>query len=299
MQILEGKSLAVDIQQRLRARVEALPAEQRKPHLAAVFVGDNTASAAYIRNKIRACEAAGFLSTLVKLDASTTQSELLAHIERLNADNAVDGFIVQLPLPAHIDEQAVTFAVSPSKDVDGFHPLNLGKMMLGVDCFLPATPLGILTMLRHYGIQTEGKNCVVVGRSNIVGTPISLLLSRPNASTGNATVTLVHSRTRNLDSLLQNADIVVAAIGKANFLRGEQLKKGCVVVDVGINSIADASTKTGSRLVGDVDFESASQVASAITPVPGGVGQMTVAALLLNTWRAYCLHTGSAFEAVI
>ncbi len=292
MLLLEGKTLALEIQKRLSERLQALPNTERAPHLAAVFVGENPASAAYVRNKIRACEAAGFRSTLLKLPETTTQTELLAEIERLNADAQVDGFIVQLPLPAHIEEQAVTFAVSPDKDVDGFHPLNLGKMMLGADCFLPATPFGILTILQHYGISTAGKNCLVIGRSNIVGTPISLLLSRPNNATGNATVTLAHSRTKDLDRLLQEADIVVAAIGRANFVRGEQLKAGCVVIDVGINSVPDASTKTGYRLVGDAHFESVSQVASAITPVPGGVGQMTVAALLLNTWRAYCLRFG-------
>jgi methylenetetrahydrofolate dehydrogenase (NADP+) / methenyltetrahydrofolate cyclohydrolase len=291
MQLLIGKTLADDLQQQLFAAHKAQLAirqDLRAPHLAAIFVGNNPASAAYIRNKIRACEQAGFTSTLLRFDESISQAELLAQIQELNQRDDVDGFIVQLPLPAHIDEQSITFAVNPDKDVDGFHPFNLGKMMLGVDTFVSATPLGILTILSHYGIDTQGKHCVVVGRSNIVGTPISVLLSRNSRPVGNCTVTLTHSRTADLAAETRRADILIAAIGKPNFITADMVKDGVVVIDVGINSVEDSSSKSGYRLVGDVDFDGVSAKASAITPVPRGVGPMTVAALLLNTWKSYC-----------
>ena len=293
MQLLIGKTLADELQMQLRQDVdmiiEAKAGENmalRRPHLAAVFVGDNPASAAYIRNKIRACEQAGFRSTLVKLAADISEADLLAEIEKLNTSDEVDGFIVQLPLPAHIDEQTVTFSINPDKDVDGFHPMSLGKMMLGVDTFIPATPLGILTILEHYGVSTSGKHCVIVGRSNIVGTPMSLLMSR-NSKIGNCTVTLTHSRTADLAAETRRADILIAAIGKANFIKADMLKQGAIVIDVGINAVEDTTTKSGYKLVGDVDFDDVAAKVSAITPVPRGVGPMTVAALLLNTKKAW------------
>jgi methylenetetrahydrofolate dehydrogenase (NADP+)/methenyltetrahydrofolate cyclohydrolase len=300
MQLLIGKTLADELQTQLRHDVETIinakAAENitlRVPHLAAVFVGENPASAAYIRNKIRACEQAGVRSTLIKLDASISQADLLAEIEKLNESKDVDGFIVQLPLPDHIDEQTVTFSINPDKDVDGFHPMNLGKMMLGVDTFIPATPLGILTILEHYGISTSGKHCVVVGRSNIVGTPMSVLMSR-NSKIGNCTVTLTHSRTVDLAAETQRADILIAAIGKPNFIKANMLKQGAIVIDVGINAVEDTSAKSGYKLVGDVDFDDVADKVSAITPVPRGVGPMTVAALLLNTKKAWDKRFGCA-----
>lgn len=295
MQLLSGKTLAEALQAQLRGYAEEMVANSglRKPHLAAIFVGDNPASAAYIRNKIRACEQAGFTSSLLRFSSEISEAELLAEIAKLNTDDEIDGFIVQLPLPKHIDEQAVTFAIAPEKDVDGFHPFNLGKMMLGVDGFVPATPFGILNILEHYGVETSGKHCVVVGRSNIVGTPISVLLSR-SAKIGNCTVTLTHSRTVDLAAETRRADILIAAIGKPNFITADMVKDGVVVIDVGINSVADASTKSGQRLVGDVDFEQVASKAAAITPVPGGVGPMTVAALLLNTAKAWSKRFGLA-----
>lgn len=293
MQLLIGKTLADELQMQLRQDVdtiiEAKAGENialRRPHLAAVFVGENAASAAYIRNKIRACEQAGFRSTLVKLAADISEADLLAEIEKLNTSDEVDGFIVQLPLPKHIDEQTVTFSINPDKDVDGFHPMSLGKMMLGVDTFVPATPLGIVTILEHYGISTSGKHCVIVGRSNIVGTPMSVLMSR-NSKVGNCTVTLTHSRTADLAAETRRADILIAAIGKANFIKADMLKQGAIVIDVGINAIEDATAKSGYKLVGDVDFDDVAAKVSAITPVPRGVGPMTVAALLLNTKKAW------------
>jgi methylenetetrahydrofolate dehydrogenase (NADP+)/methenyltetrahydrofolate cyclohydrolase len=293
MQLLIGKTLADELQTQLRQEVDTIIEVRarenialRRPHLAAVFVGDNTASAAYIRNKIRACEQAGFRSSLVKLGADISEADLLAEIEKLNTSDEVDGFIVQLPLPAHIDEQTVTFSINPDKDVDGFHPMSLGKMMLGVDTFIPATPLGILTILEHYGVSTSGKHCVIVGRSNIVGTPMSLLMSR-NSKIGNCTVTLTHSRTADLAAETRRADILIAAIGKANFIKADMLKQGAIVIDVGINAVEDTTTKSGYKLVGDVDFDDVAAKVSAITPVPRGVGPMTVAALLLNTKKAW------------
>lgn len=285
--IIDGKQLALDIQAEIKEQVQTYTANgKRAPHLVAVLVGDNPASASYVRNKMRACERTGFHSTLLQHPDTLSQTELLQVIHDLNADSKVDGFIVQLPLPDHIDEHAVTLAIDPAKDVDGFHPTNIGLMALGRPQFIPATPLGILTMLERYNIDTSGKHCVVLGRSNIVGTPMSILLSR-KAKVGNCTVTLTHSRTTNVEEEIQRADIVVAAIGKAGFVTGDMIKEGAVVLDVGINSVPDSSRKRGYRLVGDVDYDSVAPKASHITPVPGGVGPMTVTALLMNTLTSY------------
>lgn len=286
MKLLDGKALA--------GRIKAEVAEQvcshvalghRAPHLVAVLVGDHPASASYVRNKIRSCEEVGFRSTIERLGVDASESEILALIARLNADESVDGFIVQLPLPPQVDETAVTLAIDPAKDVDGFHPTNFGRMAQGLDAYLPATPYGILQLLARYGVETSGKHAVVLGRSNIVGTPISILLGR-KAAVGNCTVTLCHSRTRDLPSVLSTADILVAAIGHPNYVTEDMVKPGAVVIDVGINRVDDETRKRGYRLVGDVDFATVSQKASAITPVPGGVGPMTVVSLIQNTLRA-------------
>ena len=257
----------------------------RAPHLAAILVGEDPASQVYVRNKVRSCEQVGFQSTLIRRPADISEAELLAAVDQLNRDDAVDGFIVQLPLPGHINEEKVTLAIKPEKDVDGFHPVNFGRMAQGLPCYLPATPAGILEMMRRYEIQTEGKEVVVIGRSNIVGTPISILLSR-KAYPGNATVTICHSRTQSLEEHLRRADIVVAAIGIPEFVTGDMVKEGVVVIDVGINRVEAPETEKGYRLCGDVDFDSVSPKASLITPVPGGVGQLTVVSLLINTLKA-------------
>ena len=284
---IDGKQLALDIQAELKEQVESWRKEgKRPPHLVAVLVGDNPASASYVRNKMRACERTGIQSTLLQKEASISQEELMQVIQDLNQDAGVDGFIVQLPLPDHIDEHLITLAINPSKDVDGFHPTNIGLMAQGKAQYVPATPLGMLTMLERYNIETNGKHCVVLGRSNIVGTPMSLLLSR-KAPVGNCTVTLTHSRTQNIKEEVKRADIVIAAIGRANYVTADMIKEGAVVLDVGINSVEDASKKRGYRLVGDVDYEQVAPKSSYITPVPGGVGPMTVTALLMNTLKAY------------
>ncbi len=284
---IDGKQLALDIQAELKEQVdEWTNAGHRAPHLVAVLVGDNPASASYVRNKMRACKRTGMRSTLLEHRADISQEALLQVIQDLNQDDAVDGFIVHLPLPEHISEHAITLAINPSKDVDGFHPTNIGLMAQGKAQYIPATPLGMLTMLERYNIETSGKHCVVIGRSNIVGTPMSILLSR-KAPVGNCTVTLTHSRTQNITEEIQRADIVVAAIGRANYVTADMIKKGAVVLDVGINSVDDASRKRGYRLVGDVDYEQVAPKASYITPVPGGVGPMTVTALLMNTIKSY------------
>ena len=286
MKVLDGKALAQLIKNEVAEQVRSHVAiGNRAPHLVAVLVGDHPASASYVRNKIRSCEAVGFRSTIERLDETVAQSELITLVERLNADADVDGFIVQLPLPPHIDEVAVTLAIDHRKDVDGFHPINFGRMAQGLPAYLPATPYGILQLLERYDVETSGKHAVVLGRSNIVGTPISILLGR-KARTGNATVTLTHSRTRNLAEVLRSADIVVAAIGSPNYVTADMVKPGAVVIDVGINRVEDATRKRGYRLVGDVDYAGVSEVASAITPVPGGVGPMTVVSLIQNTLRA-------------
>ena len=286
MILLDGKLLSETIKTELAAEVVQLRAQGgKRPHLAAVLIGENPASQVYVQSKIRSCEQVGFKSSLVRRTADVTETELLEIVHQLNADPDVDGFIVQLPLPKHISEERITLAIDHRKDVDGFHPVNVGRMVQGLPAFLPATPFGIMEMLRRYAIETAGKHCVVVGRSNIVGTPISVLLSRKGYP-GDCTVTLTHSRTRDLAAEVRRADIVVAAIGIPQFIQGEWVKEGAVVIDVGINRIADESRNSGFRLVGDVDFEAVAPRCSYITPVPGGVGLMTVAALLMNTLKA-------------
>ncbi len=286
MELLDGKITARAYKEQIALSVEQMRGEgKRAPHLAAILVGNNPASTAYVNGKVKDCEQVGFRSTLIHLPEDVSQEDLLAKVEELNRDEELDGFIVQLPLPAHIDEKTVTLAINPTKDVDGFHPENVGRMALNLPTYLPATPHGILMMLEHYNIETSGKNCVVIGRSNIVGSPMSILMAR-NSNPGNATVTLTHSRTKDLKAECLRADIVIAAIGKANFLTADMVKPGAVVIDVGINRVDDASKKKGYRLTGDVDFEGVKEKASFITPVPGGVGLMTRVALLKNTLQA-------------
>lgn len=286
MELIDGKVTARAYKERIALEVEQLIGEgKRAPHLAAILVGENPASVAYVNGKVKDCEEVGFTSTLVRLSEDTSQEELLSKVHELNDNPEIDGFIVQLPLPKHIDEKTVTLAIDPAKDVDGFHPENVGKMALNLPTYLPATPHGILMMLEHYNIETSGKHCVVIGRSNIVGSPMSILMAR-NSNPGNATVTLTHSRTADLKAECLRADIVIAAIGKANFLTADMVKPGAVVIDVGINRVEDASRKRGYRLTGDVDFENVKEKASWITPVPGGVGLMTRVALLQNTLQA-------------
>lgn len=286
MQVIDGKLLAQTIKSEIAQEVEKIKSKNAKvPHLAAVLIGDNPASEAYVRNKVRSCEEVGFDSTLIRRDASISQDDLVKIIHQLNEDPSVDGFIVQLPLPKHIDEQLVTLLIDPRKDVDGFHPMNFGRMAQGLDAYLPATPFGIIQMLERYNIQTSGKECVVVGRSNIVGTPMSILLSR-KAAFGDATVTLTHSRTKDLAAHCRRADILIAAIGIAHFIKADMVSEGAVVIDVGMNRIDDPEKKSGFRLTGDVDYEAVAPKCSFITPVPGGVGPMTVTSLLMNTLRA-------------
>lgn len=286
MTIIDGKALADTIKAEIRTEVDAITAAGGKaPHLAAVLIGDDPASQVYVRNKVKSCETVGFRSTLVRRPADISQEELIGIVTTLNEDPEIDGFIVQLPLPKHLNEEAVTLAIDPRKDVDGFHPVNFGRMAQGLPCYLPATPFGILEMLRRYNIPTAGKEAVVVGRSNIVGSPMSILLSQ-KASPGNATVTICHSRTADLAAHTRRADILVAAIGSPDFITGDMVKEGVVVIDVGMNRVEDPQAKNGYRLTGDVDFASVAPKASFITPVPGGVGQMTVVSLLLNTLKA-------------
>lgn len=286
MKIIDGRSLAREIKSELKRETKKFISGGGKiPHLAAVLVGDDGASQAYVRNKIKSCERVGFESTLIRKNDSLQESELLEIVDQLNQNDDIDGFIVQLPLPKHIDENKVILAIDPKKDVDGFHPTNLGRMVIGLPCFIPATPLGILTMLERYNIQTEGQHVVVIGRSNIVGSPVSILLSR-KTKWGNATVTLTHSRTRDLVGEVQRADIVIAAIGIPQFVTADMVKEGAVVIDVGVNRIQAPDSPKGYKLVGDVDFDEVAAKASYITPVPGGVGQMTVTSLLINTLKA-------------
>lgn len=286
MTIIDGKALANKIKGEIAAEVNAIRAAKGNiPHLAAVLVGDDPASQAYVRNKVRSCDEVGFESTLIRKDVSISQEELLEIVKDLNENEDVDGYIVQLPLPKHIDEVAVNLAIDPRKDVDGFHPLNFGKVIQGLGGYVPATPLGILTMIERYNIPTSGKKVVVLGRSNIVGTPISILLSR-KAKTGNATVTLTHSRTEDISAEVSQADIIVAAIGIPNFVTADMVKPGAVIIDVGINRVVAPDRKSGFKLVGDVDFDDVESKVSYITPVPGGVGPMTVCALMMNTLQA-------------
>lgn len=286
MKIIDGKAVAEELKNSMKQEVlEYQKSSGRVPHLAAILVGDNPASKAYVGNKVRSCDQVGFRSTLVKLEETVTEEALLKEIEKLNQDNDIDGFIVQLPLPSHIDEVKVTLAIDHKKDVDGFHPVNFGRMAQGLPCYLPATPYGITMLLDRYNIETAGKHVVVVGRSNIVGTPISILLSR-KSKVGDATVTLTHSRTKNLHNILLQADIIIAAIGIPGFIKEEMVRQGTVIIDVGINRVEDEAITTGSKLVGDVDFEHVKEKCSHITPVPGGVGPMTVMGLMMNTFKS-------------
>ena len=287
MTILDGKKTSEALKQEIAEEVKQLKAEGKKvPHLAAVLVGDDGASLTYVGSKVKACEQVGFESTLVKLPANISEEALLQEIEKLNANSEIDGYIVQLPLPKHIDEQKILLAIDPTKDVDGFHPANFGRMALDMEAFIPATPFGIMELLKRYEVPTKGKHVVIVGRSHIVGRPISILLSQKGAQ-GNATVTLTHSHTPNLAELTRQADIVVMALGIPEFLKGNMVKEGVTVIDVGITRLKDDSTHKGYRIVGDVAFDEVKEKASYITPVPGGVGPMTIAMLLKNTLLAY------------
>jgi len=287
MEILDGRKTSNEIKEEIAIEVNEIVKEgNRPPHLAAILVGEDGASLTYVNSKVKSCEKVGFKSTLVKFEADVAEMELIQKIEELNSDKELDGFIVQLPLPAHIDEQKIINAINPDKDVDGFHPANVGKMVLNLPTFLPATPKGIMELFNRYNIDLDGKNAVVIGRSHIVGSPISILMAR-KTSPGNATVTLTHSRTKNLKEFTLNADIIVIALGKAEYLTGDMVKEGAVVVDVGITRVPDSSKKSGFKLLGDVNFEEVSKKASYITPVPGGVGPMTIAMLLMNTLQAY------------
>jgi methylenetetrahydrofolate dehydrogenase (NADP+)/methenyltetrahydrofolate cyclohydrolase len=280
-QIIDGKKVAAEIKQEIAAEVVKLKASGKKvPHLAAILVGNDGSSETYVSNKVKDCEEVGFRSTLVRFPEEISEAELLNKIAELNSDEDIDGFIVQLPLPDHISENKVIEAIDPSKDADGFHPVNLGKMMIGLPCFLPATPYGIVELIRRYKIETSGKNCVVIGRSNIVGRPVSILLSQKGVD---ATVCVVHSRTKDIQNILRQADIIIAAIGIPSFVKDEMVKEGAVIIDVGTTRIASPETKSGWRLAGDVDFENVAPKCSFITPVPGGVGPMTRVSLLRNT----------------
>jgi len=287
MIILDGKKTSNDIKSELSVLVDELMKKgKRPPHLAAVLVGNDGASLTYVGSKVRSCEKIGYQSTLIHLPETTSEDELLEQIHSLNTDKEIDGFIIQLPLPKHIDEEKVLMAVDPHKDVDGFHPTNFGKMALDMESFIPATPYGIVELLDRYKIDISGKHAVVIGRSNIVGRPVSILLSR-KSSPGNATVTLTHSRTKNLEAITKEADIVVSALGVPNFLTKDMIKEGAIIIDVGITRVPDDSKPNGYVITGDVDYENVKEKASFITPVPGGVGPMTIAMLLQNTYHAY------------
>jgi methylenetetrahydrofolate dehydrogenase (NADP+)/methenyltetrahydrofolate cyclohydrolase len=286
MILLDGKKIAADIKEEIALEVRKINNNgYSTPHLAAIIVGNNGASITYVNAKVKACELVGFKSTLIRLPEEITEDDLLNEIAILNIDNAIDGFIVQLPLPKHIDEQKVLMAVDPNKDVDGFHPTNVGKMALNLPTFISATPFGILELLERYQVETSGKHVVILGRSHIVGSPMSILLSQKR-KVGNATVTMCHSRTKNLKEITLQADIIIAAIGIPEFLKADMVKENVTIIDVGITRLEDASKKSGFRLVGDVDFKEVSKKSNFITPVPGGVGPMTIAMLLKNTLLA-------------
>ena len=286
MQILDGKKAAQAIKEKLGIDVAQRAAEGKKiPHLAAILVGRNGASETYVAAKVKACEEVGFKSTLIRLEDDISENRLLEKIEELNIDPDIDGILVQLPLPKHIYDEKVINTIVPDKDVDGFHPVNIGKMVQGQPTFIPATPHGIMLLLEHYKIETKGKHAVVIGRSNIVGRPMSILLSE-NTNPGNCTVTICHSQTKNLKEVCLTGDIVVAALGRPEFVTADMVKEGAIVIDVGITRVEDASKKSGFKLKGDVDFDNVSPRSSWITPVPGGVGPMTIAALLKNTFRS-------------
>lgn len=287
MVLLDGKQTSATIKEEIAVEVAAIKKQgKRAPHLAAIIVGNNGASLTYVNAKVKACERVGFESTLLRLPETISEDDLLNEIESLNTNDAIDGFIVQLPLPKHIDEQKIIMAVNPEKDVDGFHPTNVGKMALNLPTFISATPFGILELLKRYEIETSGKHVVVIGRSHIVGSPMSILLSQKR-TVGNATVTITHSRTRNLKEITLQADIVVAALGIPEFLTADMVKDGVTVIDVGITRVEDATKKRGFRLLGDVKFDEVAEKSAFITPVPGGVGPMTIAMLLKNTLLAY------------
>ena len=286
MQIIDGKAVAAAIKKEIAAEVENIIANGgKRPHLAAILVGHDGGSETYVANKVKACEECGFTSTLIRYEADVTEKELLAKVDELNNDNDVDGFIVQLPLPKHIDEQKITEAIDYRKDVDGFHPVNAGRLAIGLPCFLSATPNGIMELLARYNIDTQGKKCVVLGRSNIVGKPMANLMMQKQIP-GDATVTVCHSHTENIAEECRRADIIIAALGQPHFLKAEMVKEGAVVIDVGTTRVPDATKKTGFRLCGDVDFENVAPKCSYITPVPGGVGPMTIVSLMKNTLLA-------------
>jgi methylenetetrahydrofolate dehydrogenase (NADP+)/methenyltetrahydrofolate cyclohydrolase len=279
--IIDGKKIASEIKLEIAAEVRKLREEQKKiPHLAAILVGNNGSSETYVANKVRDCAEVGFKSTLIRLENDISEKMLLEKIDKLNKDDDIDGFIVQLPLPSHISENKVIESIDPEKDADGFHPVNIGKMVIGLPGYLPATPFGIVELIKRYNIETTGKNCVVIGRSNIVGRPVSILLSQKGMD---ATVTVIHSRTRDIQSLVSQADIVIAAIGSPSFVKADMVKPGAVVIDVGTTRVKSSVTKSGFKLVGDVDFENVAPKCSYISPVPGGVGPMTRVSLLRNT----------------
>jgi len=287
MLVLDGKIAAAAVKATLLEQTQALKAAgKRMPHLAAILVGNNGASETYVASKVKNCEETGFGSSLYRMEADVEEAVLLAKITELNQDPNCDGILVQLPLPKHIKESNIIEAIDPAKDVDGFHPVNVGRLVQGLNTFIPATPYGIILMLEHFNIETKGKNAVVIGRSNIVGRPMSILLSS-NIAQGNCTVTICHSHTKNLKEICVGADIIVAALGVPNFLTGDMIKPGAVIIDVGITRVEDANAKKGFRIKGDVHYEEACAKASAITPVPGGVGLMTIAGLLKNTMKAY------------
>ncbi len=286
MQVIDGIRISSEIKQELAIQVIERKTQGKKiPHLAAILVGNDGASMSYVNAKVKACEEIGFESTLIRYDSSVSEEILLAKVLALNLDKSIDGFIVQLPLPPQIDEMKITQAIDPLKDVDGFHPQNLGNMVVSLPGFLPATPMGILELIKRMKIETEGKNCVIIGRSNIVGMPLSIMLGR-NSYPGNCTVTLAHSRTKNLSEVCLKADIIIAAIGQPNFIKADMVKKGAVVIDVGTTRVEDSSRERGWRLVGDVDYENVAPLCSYISPVPGGVGPMTIASLMMNTLKA-------------
>lgn len=287
MNILDGKATAEQIKEEIKAQVaHFIDDGLRPPHLAAVLVGNNPASETYVRNKEKNSKLVGFTSSVYNFPIDTSENELLKVIGFLNDDPDIDGFIVQLPLPQHINEEKIINTINPKKDVDGFHPINVGKMVLGIDTYLPATPSGIIELLKRNNIETTGKHAVIIGRSNIVGTPLSILLSRKN-DVGNCTATLCHSQTPNIQEFSLQADILVAAIGKPAFVKADMVKDGAIVIDVGINTVPDNTKKSGYRTIGDVDFDEVSKKASWITPVPGGIGPMTIVSLLMNTLKAY------------
>lgn len=286
MQLIDGKATAAAIKQEIAEEVKArVERGEKRPHLAAVLVGHDGGSETYVAHKVKACEECGFDSTLIRREADVTQEELLQIVAELNSNSVIDGYIVQLPLPKHIDEQAIIRAIDPSKDVDGFHPVNVGRMSLGLPCFLSATPAGILELMRRYEIPTRGKHCVVLGRSNIVGKPVATLMMQ-KGEPGNATVTVCHSATPNIKEICKTADIIIAALGQPGFVTADMVKPGAVIIDVGTTRVSDPTKKSGFRLSGDVDFENVSPLCSAITPVPGGVGPMTICSLMRNTLLA-------------